>query len=157
MDLDILAGMELNKGIKRMRLSRNLTQSKVASAIGVSTFTLIRWERGDRAPDGNFLQKLSRALGYALVLNTDGLWTFYPNDETVSSETLFETESVDDIYRKATEAKDRAVWQGFFRRLVEDNMELEGWFRKSDGGKEIPRKTFKAMGEILLALVRGEE
>jgi hypothetical protein len=39
--------------------------------------------------------------------------------------------------------------------LVEDNEELEAWFRKSDGGKEVEQKTFTVMGEIVLALVRA--
>jgi hypothetical protein len=63
---------------------------------------------------------------------------------------------VDTIYRKAVEAKDRAVWQVFFRRLVEDNEELEAWFRKSDGGKDMDQKTFKILSEVVLALVRAE-
>jgi hypothetical protein len=63
---------------------------------------------------------------------------------------------VDDIYRKAVEAKDKSVWQVFFRRLVEDNEELETWFRKSDGGKEVDRKVFKMLSDVILALVRAE-
>jgi transcriptional regulator with XRE-family HTH domain len=156
-DLDILSGLELHKAIKQMRLSRKLTQVKVSTTIGVSTFTLIRWERGERAPDGIFLQKLSKTLGYAMVLDTDGLWSCYPDDERSSLEDSFKPESVDDVYRKAVEAKDRAVWQMFFRRLVEDNAELEAWFRKSDGGKDIDRKTFEVMSDVILTLVRAEK
>jgi DNA-binding XRE family transcriptional regulator len=132
---------------------------KVAGEIGVSTFTLIRWERGDRAPDGIFLQKLCRTFGYSLVLGVDGLWSCYPDDseEASSLKDSFKTESVDDIYRKAVEAKDRAVWQVFFKRLVEDNAELEAWFRKSDGGREMNQKAFKTLSEVVLALVKVEE
>jgi transcriptional regulator with XRE-family HTH domain len=155
-ELDILNGLELHRAIKQMRLNRNLTQVKVAGEIGVSTFTLIRWERGERAPDGIFLQKLAKTFGYSLIVGMDGLWTCYPNDEESFVDTSFKAESIDDIYRKAVAAKDRAVWQMFFRRLVEDNTELEAWFRKSDGGKEVDRKTFKMLSEVVLALVRAE-
>jgi transcriptional regulator with XRE-family HTH domain len=158
MELDILEGLELHKALKQMRLSRKLTQAKVAATVGVSTFTLIRWERGERAPDGIFLQKLAKTLGYSLIVGMDGLWTCYPNDdETLPLDTSFKPESIDDIYRKAVEAKDRAVWQMFFRRLVENNAELEAWFRKSDGGKEIDRKTFKILSDVVLTLVRSDE
>jgi transcriptional regulator with XRE-family HTH domain len=157
MGLDILSGMELHKAIKQMRLTRKLTQVKVAAAVGVSTFTLIRWERGERSPDGFFLEKLAKTLGYSLIVSTEGLWTCYPHeDEPSLLEGSFKAESVDDIYRKAVEAKDKAVWQVFFKRLVEDNTELETWFRKSDGGKDMDWKTFKVLGQIVLALVRAE-
>jgi transcriptional regulator with XRE-family HTH domain len=116
---------------------------------------LIRWERGERSPDGNFLQKLAKTLGYSLVVSTDGLWTCYPQDAPSLLEDSFKAESIDDIYRKAVEAKDRAVWQVFFKRLVEDNEELEAWFRKFDGGKDMDRKTFKVLSEVILALVRA--
>jgi transcriptional regulator with XRE-family HTH domain len=79
LNLDILRDMELHKAIKQMRLSRKLTQVKVADAVGVSTFTLIRWERGERSPDGKFLEKLASFLGYSLILSTDGLWSCYPS------------------------------------------------------------------------------
>ena len=46
-----LTGMELHKAIKQMRRDRGLTQARLADAVGVSTFTLIRWERGERTPD----------------------------------------------------------------------------------------------------------
>jgi transcriptional regulator with XRE-family HTH domain len=158
--LDSLNNLELHKAIKQMRASRKLTQVKVAEAIGVSTFTLIRWERGERAPDGKFLQKLAATLGYAIVLNTDGLWSCYSIDDVFegsSQNTSFQPESVDAIYKKAIEAKDKAVWNVFFKRLLQDNAELEAWFRKSDGGKDIDEKTFKVMSDVLLAMVRADK
>ncbi|MDR1979973.1 MAG: helix-turn-helix transcriptional regulator [Synergistaceae bacterium] len=155
MDLDILSGLELNKAIKQMRLSRKLTQVKVAGAIGVSTFTLIRWERGERAPDGIFLQKLTKMLGYSIVLNTDGLWSCYPSDSKWFLGGGFESESVDDIYRRAAEAKDSAVWRVFFNRLTENNAELETWFRKSDGGQKVEAKTFKMLSDIILTVLKS--
>jgi transcriptional regulator with XRE-family HTH domain len=158
MDLDILSGMELHKAIKQMRLNRKLTQVKVAAAVGVSTFTLIRWERGERSPDGIFLEKLAKTLGYSLIVSTEGLWTCYPHEgEPSLLEDSFKAESVDDVYRRVVEAKDKAVWQVFFKRLVEDNGELEAWFRKSDGGKDMDRKAFKVLSEVVLALVRAEK
>ena len=69
--------MELHKAIKRMRLDRGLTQARLADAVGVSTFTLIRWERGERAPDGRFLEKLAAALSLRIgKINIDILIHF---------------------------------------------------------------------------------
>jgi transcriptional regulator with XRE-family HTH domain len=118
---------------------------------------LIRWERGERAPDGIFLQKIAQTLGYSLVLSADGLWSCYPHDDSqLPMVGSFSPEAVDDIYRKVVEAKDRAVWYMFFKRLVENNEELEAWFRKFDGGKDMDGKTFKMLSEVILALVRAE-
>ena len=83
--MDNLNNMELHKALKQMRLIRKLTQAKLASAIGISTFTLIRWERGERSPDGEFLQKLAETLKYVIVLDTDGLWTCFPRDELLTA------------------------------------------------------------------------
>ena len=157
--MDKLNNMELNTALKQMRQNRKLTQAKLASAIGISTFTLIRWERGERSPDGKFLQKLADTLRYAIVLNTDGLWSCYPRDELVSledGESISPTENVDEIYRRASEAKDKSVWKLFFSRLVKDNARLEAWFRESNGGEDMDEKTFKVMSDVLLAMVRPD-
>ena len=157
--MDKLNNMELHMALKQMRQSRKLTQAKLASAIGISTFTLIRWERGERSPDGEFLQKLSETLRYAIVLNTDGLWSCYPKDDLLTVEngdSLSPTENVNEIYRRASEAKDNSVWKLFFSRLVKDNARLEAWFRETNGGEDIDDKTFKVMSDVILAMVRPE-
>jgi transcriptional regulator with XRE-family HTH domain len=151
--------MELHKAIKQMRLSRNLTQVKLVSEIGISTFTLIRWERGERLPDGEYLQKLASVLKYAIVLDTDGLWSCYPREEPLSGEewkTISQNENVDEIYRKASEAKDNAVWKSFFSKLVKDNARLEAWFRETNGGEDMDDKTFKVMSDVILAMASPE-
>ena len=142
-----------------MRLNRKLTQVMLAKAIGISTFTLIRWERGERLPDGKFLKKLTDILKYTMVLNTDGFWNCYPSDELLTSEqgnSLSTIESVDEIYRRATEAKDKAVWKTFFSRLIKENAHLEKWFRESNGGVNMDDETFKVISDVIWAMVKSE-
>lgn len=157
--MDSLNNIELHRALKQMRQSRKLTQVKVASEIGISTFTLIRWERGERAPDGIFLQKLAATLRYAVVLDTDGLWSCYPREELLAVEedqSISPSERVDEIYKMAAEAKDNAVWKVFFSRLVKENARLETWFRESNGGEEMDGKTFKIISDVVLAMVKPE-
>ena len=157
--MDNLNNMELHKAIKQMRLCRNMTQAKLVNEIGISTFTLIRWERGERLPDGGFIQKLAKALNYTIILNTDGLWSCYPGDELLSADDGSPASSalnVDEIYRRAAEAKDNSVWKSFFSRLVKDNARLESWFRETNGGEDVEEKTFRVMSDVIMAMVRPE-
>ena len=143
-----------------MRLNRKLTQAKLSKAVEISTFTLIRWERGERLPDGKRLQKLSETLSYAIVLNTDGLWSCYPRDDLLTvkdGKSLSSVESVDELYRRVSEAKDKSVWQVFFSRLVRDNAQLGTCLRETNGGEDIDEKTFKVMSEVILAMVKPEK
>ena len=48
--------------IKMMRKRKKLTQSELASMIGVSQQAVARWEKGDSSPTSNKLPKLARAL-----------------------------------------------------------------------------------------------
>ena len=157
--MDNLYNMELHTALKQMRQSRKLTQVMLAGRIGVSTFTLIRWERGERLPDGKFLKKLTEILRYAIILNTDGFWSCYPGDELLTEaegQSVSPIESVDEIYRRASEAKDKAVWKKFFSRLVKDNTRLEAWFRETNGGENIGDETFKVISDVVLAMVKPE-
>ena len=157
--MDNLNNMELNKALKQMRHNRKLTQAKLASAIGISTFTLIRWERGERSPDGEYLQKLAAVLKYIIILDTDGLWTCYPRDDLLTEEDrefISSPESVEELYKKAVKAKDSAVWKIFFSRLVKDNARLETWFRETNGGENMDEKTFKVISDVVLAMVGSE-
>ena len=158
--MDNLNNMELHRALKQMRQSRKLTQAKLAGEIGISTFTLIRWERGERSPDGKFLQKLAATLRYVIVLNTDGLWNCYPKDELLpvkEGQSVSDADNLDEIYRMAIAAKDNVVWKAFFSRLVKENARLEAWFRETDGGGgDMDEKAFKVMSEVILAIVRPE-
>ena len=157
--MDNLNNMELHIALKRMRQSRKLTQVTLSGRIGISTFTLIRWERGERLPDGKFLQRIAEVLKYVIILNTDGLWNCYPRDELLNAEeevSLSSTESVDEIFKRVSEVKDKAVWKLFFSRLVRDNARLETWFRETNGGENIDEKSFKVLSDVIMAMVKPE-
>ena len=154
-----LNNMELSRALKQMRQNRRLTQSKLAGDIGISTFTLIRWESGARSPDGKFLQKLAAKLRYVIVLDTDGLWSCYPKDELLTvkeGQSISSVDNVDEIYRMAAAAKDNVVWKSFFTRLVKENAKLEAWFRETNGGGDMDEKTFKVMSEVIWAMAKPE-
>lgn len=156
--MERLTEMELHKAIRRMRRDRGLTQARLADVVGVSTFTLIRWERGERTPDGRFLEKLAAALNCWMVLDTNGTWSCFPHegagrDASSSSPSL--PPSVDEVYAQAAEAKDRAVWNAFFHGLARNNPDLEAWLRNSDGGSELDEGTLKILASVILAIVRG--
>ena len=151
--MEKLTNMALSKALKQMRMDRRLTQVRLAEAVGVSTFTLIRWERGERSPDGVFLERLSRALGYWIVLDTDGTWSCFPQTGKEPADALSRP-SVDEVYEQAAAAKDKSVWTTFFRKLTQDNPTLESWLRSSDGGEGLDDHTLKTMGNVILAMVR---
>ena len=44
----------------------------------------------------------------------------------------------------------------FFSRLVKDNARLETWFRETNGGDGMNDKTFKVMGDVILAMIEPE-
>jgi transcriptional regulator with XRE-family HTH domain len=156
--MDNLNNMALHTAIKQMRLSRKLTQVMLAGKLDISTFTLIRWERGERLPDGKYLQKLTEILKYTIVLDTDGLWTCFPRDELLTSEegqSISTIESVDELYKRAVKAKDNAAWKIFFSRLVKDNTRLESWLRETNGGEDMDDETFQIMSDVILAVVKS--
>jgi len=157
--MDNLNNMELHIALKRMRQSRKVTQVTLSSRIGISTFTLIRWERGERLPDGKFLQRIAEVLKYVIILNTDGLWNCYPRDELSIPEegqSISPTDNVDEIFKRVSEAKDKAVWKLFFSRLVKDNARLETWFRETNGGENIDEKSFKVLSDVIMVIVKPE-
>ena len=157
--MDNLNNMELHIAIKRMRQSRKFTQVMLSSRIGISTFTLIRWERGERLPDGKFLQRIAGVLNYAIILNTDGLWSCYPRDDLMipeEGESISQTDNIDEIFKRASEVKDKIVWRSFFSRLVKDNARLETWFRETNGGENIDEKSFKVLSDVIMAMVKPE-
>lgn len=48
--------------LKAWRKARNMTQAALASALKVTTRTVINWEQGDTVPAGNLLELACRAL-----------------------------------------------------------------------------------------------
>lgn len=152
-----LSGLCLHKALKRMRTERGLTQIRLAKEIGVSTFTLIRWERGERTPDGVYLEKISRALGYWVVLDTDGMWNCFPIEAAKKKKKGAEPPSPEELYRQALEAKDKSVWNSFFQRLTEGNLEFEAWLRSSDGGASLDESTINAVSRVIMALVQDRK
>lgn len=153
--MERLTGMELHKAIKRMRLARGMTQVRLAESVGVSTFTLIRWERGERSPDGAFLSKLAASLGCWLVLDPDGTWSCFPREDTALPSSS-EPSSVDEVFAQAAAAKDKAVWNVFFRGLARSNPDLEAWLRNSGGGSALDDRTLQTLAAVILAVVRTD-
>lgn len=145
--------MELNKALKRMRRDRKMTQVQLAKHLGISTFTLIRWERGERTPSGASLGKISKALNCWMVLDADGTWSYFPKEAAPRRRA---PAGADDIFAQSVTAVDRSAWNAFFRRLTRENEELESWLRSSEGGAGLDEKLIRALSRVVLALVREE-
>lgn len=60
--------------LKSIRLRRGLSQSMLASRLGVKQNTISGWESGAREPDINMLKRLSHELGCTVdeLLEPDG-------------------------------------------------------------------------------------
>lgn len=52
--------MDFSKNLRRLRLSKNLTQEQVASALGVSAQSISRWECGTTLPDVTMLPAIAQ-------------------------------------------------------------------------------------------------
>ncbi len=52
--------MDISKNLKRLRLSKKLTQEQAAAALGVSTQSVSRWECGTTLPDVTMLPGIAR-------------------------------------------------------------------------------------------------
>lgn len=97
--------MSLN--IKMYRLMRNLTQAELAKKVGISRFSLSKYENGNIKPSIGVLQKISSALG----VSTSALC----GEETVS-----ETECAASLDYKAEYERLRSAHND----IVQDNMAL---------------------------------
>ena len=53
--------------IRRLRMSRSMTQARLAQAVGVSPKAVSKWETGKGFPDVKLLEPLAQALGISLV------------------------------------------------------------------------------------------
>ena len=71
----------LGEKIKKIRLARNLSQSDIAEAMGVSRQYVSRWESGERNINGDQLIEYAKVVGVTMD---------YFNDET-AERTLFQT------------------------------------------------------------------
>ncbi len=52
--------MDFSKNLRRLRLSKNLTQEQVAASLGVSAQSVSRWECGNTLPDVTMLPEIAR-------------------------------------------------------------------------------------------------
>ena len=68
--------MELNEKIRRLRLSKSLTQKELSSMIGVSETSIKCWESGSKKPSAQKIILLCKAFG----VSTDSLLGVNPNN-----------------------------------------------------------------------------
>lgn len=66
--------MNLSENLRRLRLSRGMTQAALAEALGVSDRAVSRWERGAALPDVTLLPRLAMTL----ETSTDALLSVDP-------------------------------------------------------------------------------
>lgn len=59
--------MNFGKRLKEIRLKQNLSQSKVASRMGVKQQTIAQYEKAEKTPKHETIQKLALALGVSEV------------------------------------------------------------------------------------------
>ncbi|CAB1238934.1 TPA: helix-turn-helix domain-containing protein [Vibrio cholerae] len=71
----------LRDKIKQCRIEKNLKQEDVAKALGITTQTLLKWEKGDYEPKVSQLKKLSEIYGVPTCELID-------DNESVSSEKM---------------------------------------------------------------------
>ena len=57
------AVLMLNRTLRTERKRRGWTQAELATALGVSTKTVVRWERGQSVPFPYYREKLSALFG----------------------------------------------------------------------------------------------
>ena len=58
--------------IKELRKQKNLTQSELASLVGVNEATVSDWENGNNLPDTSLIEKLSKALNISVIELIEG-------------------------------------------------------------------------------------
>jgi len=93
------------KQIRTHRLHRNLTQEKLAEALGVSSQAVSKWENGLSYPDITLLPELSAVLGITVdALFTSGEETHYRRIERmIENENVLSREDFDYAERFLTE------------------------------------------------------
>lgn len=78
--------MEIGKQIQKLRREKNLTQEQMASALGVTSAAVSKWETGAAIPDVAMLCPLARLLGTTV----DRLLDFRPALEPAEIDALLE-------------------------------------------------------------------
>ena len=58
--------VSIGKNIKRLRYERRLTQSELASKLGVSCQAVSKWETQANSPDIALIPKIARELGVSI-------------------------------------------------------------------------------------------
>lgn len=53
----------MKDNIRRIRIAHGLTQTELASRLGLAPNTVCQWESGDRKPPSDRIPDLARALG----------------------------------------------------------------------------------------------
>lgn len=53
----------LNQKIRKLRRSKNLTQTQLSGMLGVAQSTIVSWENGQRKPDIDSLMKMAEIFG----------------------------------------------------------------------------------------------
>lgn len=100
----------LGEKIKTIRLARNLSQSDVAEAMGVSRQYVSRWESGERNINGDQLIEYAKVVGVTM--------DFF-NDEDNAERTLFQT--MYDLDKLFTSAK---ISQADKDKAIQDIMNI---------------------------------
>ena len=121
---------DMGARIRSLRLSRNMTQEQLASALGLSPQAVSKWENGVTMPDIQLLPELSELLGVTI----DGLFSMTDESRMDRIENMFwnvrfldrrdreETERFLLEQRETPEAKNRAtlLLASFYNRLADE-------------------------------------
>ena len=121
---------DMGARIRSLRLSRNMTQEQLASALGLSPQAVSKWENGVTMPDIQLLPELSELLGVTI----DGLFSMTDESRMDRIENMFwnvrfldrrdreETERFLLEQRETPEAKSRAtlLLASFYNRLADE-------------------------------------
>ncbi|MDR3311155.1 MAG: helix-turn-helix transcriptional regulator [Oscillospiraceae bacterium] len=96
--------MDISGNIRRLRLGRDVTQEKLAAALGVSFQTVSKWERGETYPDITLLPALAAYFG----VTTDALLCV---DDAVKQAKIkaFDRENYRLDYTDAAEHNERVI------------------------------------------------
>lgn len=131
---------KLGVRLKEQRDKRKLRQSDIASALGVSTQAVSKWERGENAPDISLLVDLGRLLGVSVEWILGG--TSAETDTFLAA--VFCTSLKGYAERSASmDLRELAAWaNGIYYTVTEALLQVEG----------IP---IKYLGDGFLGIVTG--
>ena len=110
---------DMGARIRSLRLSRNMTQEQLASALGLSPQAVSKWENGVTMPDIQLLPELSELLGVTI----DGLFSMTDESRMDRIENMFWNVRRFLLEQRETpEAKSRAtlLLASFYNRLADE-------------------------------------